>query len=249
MILRRISSALKRQDWATVLVEFALVIAGVLIALQVNNWNETRREKSETRGYLEQLIVEFEQIEEGAQSSVTLHQNALSGVRTIVRALDEERLDETDRVSFELGLRLGFFYNTSPDRSATLDEVISNGKISLIQDERLLRALLNYNAFLVQLDQGVGATRAVQSEYVAAFTAQFEYDLSRDFTGLSERFPVSAIGRYDLSTMIADENFRNAAEELHETQRYYLNWRRNMLLRIQDIRRLLDENIKTGGPI
>ena len=45
MILRRIASALKRQDWATVLIEFILVILGVLIALQVNNWNEARIDK------------------------------------------------------------------------------------------------------------------------------------------------------------------------------------------------------------
>ena len=40
MILRRVASALKRQDWVVVLIEFVLVIAGVLIALQINNWNE-----------------------------------------------------------------------------------------------------------------------------------------------------------------------------------------------------------------
>lgn len=42
MILRRIASALKTQDWATVLIEFGLIVFGVIIALQVNSWHEHR---------------------------------------------------------------------------------------------------------------------------------------------------------------------------------------------------------------
>ncbi|WP_421791318.1 hypothetical protein [Hyphobacterium sp.] len=42
MILSRLSNALRRQDWLTILIESVLIIAGVLIALQVNNWNEAR---------------------------------------------------------------------------------------------------------------------------------------------------------------------------------------------------------------
>ncbi|MBI1236806.1 MAG: hypothetical protein GC188_09010 [Alphaproteobacteria bacterium] len=52
MIIRRMADALRRQDWVTVLIEFVLVIAGVLIALQVNNWNEAR---SNTHGAISTL--------------------------------------------------------------------------------------------------------------------------------------------------------------------------------------------------
>ena len=40
---RRISAAFRRQDWATVLVEFVLVIVGVLIALRLDQFAEDRR--------------------------------------------------------------------------------------------------------------------------------------------------------------------------------------------------------------
>lgn len=40
---RRIAAALKRQDWATVLIEFVLVIVGVLIALRLDQFAEDRR--------------------------------------------------------------------------------------------------------------------------------------------------------------------------------------------------------------
>ena len=45
MILRRIASSLKRLDLVSFLIELLLVIAGVLAALQVNNWNEERKDQ------------------------------------------------------------------------------------------------------------------------------------------------------------------------------------------------------------
>ncbi|WP_394692115.1 hypothetical protein [Hyphobacterium sp.] len=55
MILRRIADALRRQDWVTVLIEFVLVIAGVLIALQVNNGNEARAAQARLDRYVDEL--------------------------------------------------------------------------------------------------------------------------------------------------------------------------------------------------
>lgn len=42
MILRRITDALRRQDWTTVVVEALIVTFGVLLGLQLNNWNKDR---------------------------------------------------------------------------------------------------------------------------------------------------------------------------------------------------------------
>ncbi len=42
MILRRIATAFRKQDWFTVAVETLIVVFGVFIGLQVNNWNVRR---------------------------------------------------------------------------------------------------------------------------------------------------------------------------------------------------------------
>jgi hypothetical protein len=43
MILRRLSDAFRKQDWFTVAVEILIVVLGVFLGLQVNNWNEVSR--------------------------------------------------------------------------------------------------------------------------------------------------------------------------------------------------------------
>ena len=44
MLLRRISKHVKDQNWFAVLIDFAIVVVGVFIGLQVANWNEARSE-------------------------------------------------------------------------------------------------------------------------------------------------------------------------------------------------------------
>ena len=55
MLLRRISKHVKDQNWFAVFLDFFIVVAGILIAFQITEWNEAREERLSDRGYLEQL--------------------------------------------------------------------------------------------------------------------------------------------------------------------------------------------------
>ena len=44
MLLRRISEHVKAQNWFAVLLEVAIVVVGIFIALQVDDWNERRKD-------------------------------------------------------------------------------------------------------------------------------------------------------------------------------------------------------------
>lgn len=52
MIINRIGSALRSQDWATVFIEFVLVVLGVLVALEVDRYNERQKERADEINYL-----------------------------------------------------------------------------------------------------------------------------------------------------------------------------------------------------
>ncbi|MEZ5894979.1 MAG: hypothetical protein R3C51_01140 [Parvularculaceae bacterium] len=58
MILRRITMALKRQDWITVSIETLIVVLGVFLGLQANNWNEARVERGIADALVERMIGE-----------------------------------------------------------------------------------------------------------------------------------------------------------------------------------------------
>ena len=48
-MLKRLGQALRRQDWATIAIEFVLLVLGVFLGIQVANWNESRLERAVER--------------------------------------------------------------------------------------------------------------------------------------------------------------------------------------------------------
>ena len=42
--MRRLAARIRRYDWFAAAIELMIVVAGILIALQVSNWNEARND-------------------------------------------------------------------------------------------------------------------------------------------------------------------------------------------------------------
>ncbi|PHS23859.1 MAG: hypothetical protein COA84_10260 [Robiginitomaculum sp.] len=249
MILRRVIKHFRHQEWTAIFLDFLIVVFGVLIAFQITTWNEFRQSLRDETILLERLRVDFAQIEDSVRDSTTFHRDALDGMQIIVDALNTQRLTPEKVEPFERGLRFGSIYWTSHDRSGIFIEALSSGKSSLIRDENLLNTLVDYNSMIDQMELGFSTNRAIQIEYIRDFTTHFDYDTSADYVYFGKEFPISAIGEYDFKNMVQDKKFRDAAYELRETQRYYLNWRTNVLNRVQAIRRLLgDEQLVEKTP-
>ena len=60
MIFRRTIANLRAQNWTAIGIELAIVIVGVVIGMQVSNWNEERIARRETEKMLAQLAPELE---------------------------------------------------------------------------------------------------------------------------------------------------------------------------------------------
>jgi hypothetical protein len=55
MFLRRLLERVRRQDWDAVLIELAMVVAGVFLGLQVSNWNDGRKAREVEATYLARI--------------------------------------------------------------------------------------------------------------------------------------------------------------------------------------------------
>ena len=59
-MLKRITRYLRAQDWNAVAIEFLIVTAGVLMGIQVSNWNDARLEKARLNQQLASLRTELQ---------------------------------------------------------------------------------------------------------------------------------------------------------------------------------------------
>jgi hypothetical protein len=87
MILRRLATAFRKQDWFTVAVETLIVVFGVFIGLQVNNWNAASQDRAREAVILEQLTSEFSMaVGEGQRAQVEA-EASLVATRDVLKAI------------------------------------------------------------------------------------------------------------------------------------------------------------------
>ncbi len=84
MILRRLTEHVKAQNWFAVAIDFVIVVAGVFVGMQVNNWNEERRIRAGERVYLVRMRTDFGvDIEKAREKAAYLQTVAAAGRRTL----------------------------------------------------------------------------------------------------------------------------------------------------------------------
>ena len=59
MILKSLTKHIKEQNWFAVLLDFFIVVLGILLAFQVTNWNEERKAKFAEQAVINQLELEL----------------------------------------------------------------------------------------------------------------------------------------------------------------------------------------------
>lgn len=138
--------------------EILLVVIGILIALQINNWNEQRKEKREEWVALNDLKFEFEK----NKTNFLAHADWVNGLEkswaSYLSIVSNKSLSNAERAIERP--RVGYaVYSISNNK---LNSLLSTGVIDKIKNDSLKQLLFNWNDVLLAY-QGV----EIQHEYHA----------------------------------------------------------------------------------
>jgi hypothetical protein len=116
--------------------EIALVVIGILIALQINNWNEWRMDRLEEQQILKGLKVEFEGHLDELEGRLNQTKDLLSGMMMFMSHIAEPdsqySLKELDE-----GLFSSLFSSTWDPANSNLDALLSSGRLQIIVNPEL----------------------------------------------------------------------------------------------------------------
>ncbi len=97
MILARIARAIREQNWFAVVLEFLIVILGVVIGFQVTAWNSARDDEARARGYLERIHADLERDKENYDDRVlfwaAVSEHGHGAIEAVRLQTSEERSD------------------------------------------------------------------------------------------------------------------------------------------------------------
>jgi len=128
--------------------EILLVVIGILIALQINNWNENRKNTKEEVQILKQLRSEFETNLNQLEDKIALHENMIRSGQEILSYIDDfSKLKNKDTLTYLLSNTL-----LAPTFDASLgvtNDIINSGKLYLIQNDNLRQLISGWSGDIV----------------------------------------------------------------------------------------------------
>tara|TARA_R110001599_G_C12186200_1_gene654496 strand:- start:610 stop:1536 length:927 start_codon:yes stop_codon:yes gene_type:complete len=127
--------------------EIILVVIGILIALQINNWNETRKDRIQEKKFLIRFEAEITTNIENINYSIMLNKSRMKRAEFLMKTIDSSQLAENSASYFIRSIEhAGYtFYPVISDN--TFQEIKSSGKLSLISNVNIRSALQRYYSF------------------------------------------------------------------------------------------------------
>jgi len=140
MILARLSRAIREQNWFAVVLEFVIVIAGVVIGFQIAGAGERQASLAYERDLMHRLHQEIINIEEGRDFQhdwLAARRDRMIDIRPVLLDVESrEALSEPEC----LALMDSHHFAPPPDSLPALDELVASGRMEEIRNEELRTA-------------------------------------------------------------------------------------------------------------
>ena len=189
--------------------EIVLVVIGILIALQINNWNEERKNRIIENDTLSSLKEDLE--------SALVQLNEKIAQNEGYRELDSILLDVihfTKEISADSLEQLTLSHIWSPGfdpELGTLNEILNTGKMEIIKDKVLRKHISSWNKYMDELDE-VDLKLAYYDLQVKdpLYSKHLPYKnlISQYFLDVSVEFPKSGF-KWDSKALLQNKEFEN----------------------------------------
>ena len=173
MILRRLVENLKQQHWTSVAIELVIVVLGVFIGLQAQDWATAHAEQQRADVLLQQLRGDLDSERSNMNGYVDYQQVTAAYARTAIKGLESPESVESQAWVASI-YQASQIYITSSSR-ATFDEMKSTGAIDLVRNARLRALLISYYSF----DWSQSSTMNAQAPYRELVRSVLPYPIQK----------------------------------------------------------------------
>jgi Family of unknown function (DUF6090) len=121
--------------------EIVLVMIGILLALQVSNWNQDRKDRISERKLLDNIHRDFVHNKVDFDSLKAIHYRALDGLEKLVALFPLNN----DSLKYAAYYKYNFIDGMTYDPySSSIESVVNTNALQLIQDEDLQKYLVSW---------------------------------------------------------------------------------------------------------
>lgn len=178
MIVKHVSEALRRQDWVSVAIEFLLVVLGVLLAFQINEWASDREARSERAAATERLLFEAEEDVFYFKRGATGRQKIIGDLSFALDRLRKGSWTRADETRMQSGLTQSVYLGSPAPPSSVYDDLVASGMLGKIGDPRLRSSIGVYRSNLALLSKLIDYIRQIAPKLDREDSIRYVYDAS-----------------------------------------------------------------------
>ena len=138
--LARLRTALRERDWLGAGIELAVVTLGILLAFQIDQWGQDRRQAREERQFLDRMWHETSEAMTENEWAMTMHARFRREFLDGIAALDDARALARLAATPNVGCRTAVFPALSFNNT-TFQELSTSGRLNAISDGTLRKNL------------------------------------------------------------------------------------------------------------
>ncbi len=120
--------------------EIVLVVVGILIALQINNWNDRRKLTAQEHGYLRNLRADLVSNIDKMETFLSERREIMEAAQAVVAALEAPTLGDIE--AFNRNCIRVYEWQRFVQVDFTLQELLYSGSLGLIRQEEIKSGLL-----------------------------------------------------------------------------------------------------------
>ena len=174
MLLRRFLTHFKTQDWIAVVVDFFIVVVGIFVGLQVDQWNQERKERILESQYVLSIKSDLQADVVELDHTIELARQRAQSGRIIITSVNANRID-VDPTEFVWAVYNSLLLNYPSYTRTTVDELSSTGNLRIIRDEALKSSLAEYYAMIYRHEQFISNWRDMQIALEHTFPAIMDF--------------------------------------------------------------------------
>jgi hypothetical protein len=241
MIPRRIYDHAKNHNWFAVAIDFAIVVAGVLVAMQIDNWNDARKAAELERQYLVRLATDMRSTVQKLSEAATRNVSSQSACKPLIRVLNDPSVPEQS--IFDAMSTFVEDCWTTPDFrpvDTAFRDIAETGNLNLIRDTQLRDEIISLYDGYADSAKAI----AIDQDWLLPIDARltYEHEVLRWDSRMSALYPEWTVTERRDSIRTGREHYARVAAAYYDAK----DSANNEILRARDATKAMLEKIETA---
>lgn len=179
MILRKFQQHVENQNWVAVGLDVIVVVVGIFLGMQLNDWNEGRKEQSEGYYYLDLLRQQLNREILRREADITGTSNRIDRIKHAASLLYADSWTDKELEEFTDQHVEVYQHELEEHRPSALRQLVEAGRIDLLRSRRMQEKLFDLDQEYKDAISQSDTTERIITNAVLALMGEIHYG-SRD---------------------------------------------------------------------